>query len=169
LLRALPSHHRYPRTLAAPTLRRSVIRLERARFFGFLSILVIQDFRFLFARKPRLIPSIARTTILNSVSTCTDIRQQLQQNGSIENIRRAVHLGRPKCTDIVPGSPLRHFLYKSRGNVQFAMPSWAPYFEGMAERRRYVLFVFFLYCCSIVPPIPWTRVRSALTVSMFFA
>jgi hypothetical protein len=44
--------------------------------------------------------------------------------------------GRPRCTDIVPGSPLRHFLYKSRGNVQFTMPSYDPYFGGALERRR---------------------------------
>lgn len=67
--------------------------------------------------------------------------QNLQRNGSIEAIRTAVHQGRPTCTDIVPGTPLRHFLYKSRGNVQFTMPSYAPYFNGDLERRRYVLLI----------------------------
>jgi hypothetical protein len=62
--------------------------------------------------------------------------QTLQRNGSIDAIRTAVKQGRPKCTDIVPGSPLRHFLYKSRGNVQFTMPSFEPYFEGALEKRR---------------------------------
>jgi hypothetical protein len=47
-----------------------------------------------------------------------------------------VRLGRPSCTDIVPGSPLRHFLYKSRGNVQFSMPSYTPYFSSALDRRR---------------------------------
>ncbi|KAF1843971.1 DUF254-domain-containing protein [Cucurbitaria berberidis CBS 394.84] len=65
-----------------------------------------------------------------------DLVENLQRNGSIDAIRTAVRQGRPKCTDIVPGSPLRHFLYKSRGNVQFTMPSYAPYFEGPLERRR---------------------------------
>ncbi|KAJ4365802.1 Vacuolar fusion protein mon1 [Neocucurbitaria cava] len=65
-----------------------------------------------------------------------DLVENLQRNGSIDAIRTAVKQGRPKCTDIVPGSPLRHFLYKSRGNVQFTMPSYAPYFEGALERRR---------------------------------
>jgi hypothetical protein len=67
-----------------------------------------------------------------------DLVENLQRNGSIEAIRTAVQQGRPTCTDIVPGSPLRHFLYKSRGNVQFTMPSYTPYFEGDLERRRYV-------------------------------
>jgi hypothetical protein len=60
-----------------------------------------------------------------------------------------VQLGRPKCTDIVPGSALRHFLYKSRGNVQFTMPSFAPYFETALEKRQYVL-----YPLSFIPPNP---------------
>jgi hypothetical protein len=67
-----------------------------------------------------------------------DLVENLQRNGSIEAIRTAVQQGRPTCTDIVPGSPLRHFLYKSRGNVQFTMPSYTPYFEGDLERRRLI-------------------------------
>ena len=62
----------------------------------------------------------------------------MQRIGAIDAIRSAVHQGRPTCTDIVPGSPLRHFLYKSRGNVQFTMPSYAPYFAADLEKRRYV-------------------------------
>ncbi|ORX98619.1 trafficking protein Mon1-domain-containing protein, partial [Clohesyomyces aquaticus] len=65
-----------------------------------------------------------------------DLVEQLQKNGSIARVREAVKQGRPKCTDIVPGSPLRHFLYKSRGNVQFTMPAWYPYFATGIERRR---------------------------------
>ncbi|CAI9625972.1 unnamed protein product [Alternaria burnsii] len=67
-----------------------------------------------------------------------DLVENLQRNGSIEAIRTAVQQGRPTCTDIVPGSPLRHFLYKSRGNVQFTMPCYTPYFEGDLERRRLI-------------------------------
>ncbi|KAH6859890.1 DUF254-domain-containing protein [Alternaria alternata] len=67
-----------------------------------------------------------------------DLVENLQRNGSIEAIRTAVQQGRPTCTDIVPGSPLRHFLYKSRGNVQFTMPSYTPYFEDDLERRRLI-------------------------------
>ncbi|KAF1839618.1 DUF254-domain-containing protein [Decorospora gaudefroyi] len=67
-----------------------------------------------------------------------DLVETLQRNGSIDSIRTAVQAGRPRCTDIVPGSPLRHFLYKSRGNVQFTMPSYSPYFEAALEKRRLV-------------------------------
>ncbi|KAF2263534.1 DUF254-domain-containing protein [Lojkania enalia] len=62
--------------------------------------------------------------------------EQLQINGSIALIRDAVKKGRPRCTDIVPGTPLRHFLYKSRGNVQFVMPGFEPAFADSIERRR---------------------------------
>jgi hypothetical protein len=72
----------------------------------------------------------------DSLTFCEPL-QTLQQNGSIDAIRTAVKQGRPKCTDIVPGSPLRHFLYKSRGNVQFTMPSFEPYFENALDKRRY--------------------------------
>ncbi|KAF2175625.1 DUF254-domain-containing protein [Zopfia rhizophila CBS 207.26] len=65
-----------------------------------------------------------------------DLVEQLQKNGSIDLMRGAVRQGRPSCTDIVPGSPLRHFLYKSRGNVQFTMPSFDPYFQTALDRRR---------------------------------
>jgi len=65
-----------------------------------------------------------------------DLVEALQRNGCIAAIQTAVKQGRPKCTDIVPGSPLRHFLYKSRANVQFTMPSYAPYFNDALEKRR---------------------------------
>ncbi|ENI03675.1 hypothetical protein COCC4DRAFT_41659 [Bipolaris maydis ATCC 48331] len=67
-----------------------------------------------------------------------DLIENLQRIGAIDAIRSAVHQGRPTCTDIVPGSPLRHFLYKSRGNVQFTMPSYAPYFAADLEKRRLI-------------------------------
>ncbi|KAH7137968.1 trafficking protein Mon1-domain-containing protein [Dendryphion nanum] len=71
--------------------------------------------------------------------------EQLQKNGSISAIRAAVKLGRPRCTDIVPGTPLRHFLYKSRGNVQFVMPAFEPYFGDSWERRRLLLLYAHLH------------------------
>lgn len=60
----------------------------------------------------------------------------LNDNGSMENIQSAVLEGRPKATDIVPGTVLRHFLFKSRANVQFVMPSYEPHFAGTVARRR---------------------------------
>ncbi|KAF1810559.1 DUF254-domain-containing protein [Eremomyces bilateralis CBS 781.70] len=65
-----------------------------------------------------------------------ELVEQLRKNGSLEVIRQAVQRGRPSCTDILPGSVLRHFLYKSKNNVQFAMPSYEPSFETEIEKRR---------------------------------
>jgi hypothetical protein len=65
-----------------------------------------------------------------------EVVSQLEKNGSMGIITAAVRSGRPPTTDIVPGSQLRHFLYKSRSNVQFTMPSFAPYFRSPIGRRR---------------------------------
>lgn len=62
--------------------------------------------------------------------------EELEANGSMSIIKAAVRRGRSAATDIVPGTVLRHFLYKSRANVQFAMPSYEPYFTTMLARRR---------------------------------
>lgn len=62
--------------------------------------------------------------------------EQLERNRSIAIIRNAVKQGRSSCPDLVPGTMLRHFLYKSRANVQFFMPSYAPHFGSLLERRR---------------------------------
>ena len=61
---------------------------------------------------------------------------QLDKNGSMEIIKAAVRKGRLSTTDIVPGSQLRHFLYKSRANVQFTMPSFSPLFSQPLARRK---------------------------------
>lgn len=65
-----------------------------------------------------------------------DVVAQLEKNGSLEVIKEAVRKGRPNTTDIVPGTQLRHFLYKSRANVQFTMPSFSPDFSSLLARRR---------------------------------
>jgi len=65
-----------------------------------------------------------------------DVVGQLEKNGSMHIIKTAVRKGRPSTTDIVPGAQLRHFLYKSRANVQFTMPSFSPYFSSLLARRR---------------------------------
>lgn len=65
-----------------------------------------------------------------------DVVTQLEMNGSMEIIKTSVRDGRPTTTDIVPGTQLRHFLYKSRANVQFTMPSFAPHFDDLIGRRR---------------------------------
>lgn len=65
-----------------------------------------------------------------------NIVAQLERNGSMDIITAAVRNGRPSSTDIIPGTPLQHFLYKSRANVQFTMPSFAPHFRTPVSRRR---------------------------------
>ncbi|KAG9233239.1 vacuolar fusion protein-like protein mon1, partial [Amylocarpus encephaloides] len=65
-----------------------------------------------------------------------DVVNQLEKNGSMKIIRAAVRQGRPSTTDIVPGCQLRHFLYKSRANVQFTMPSFSSHFSSLLARRR---------------------------------
>ncbi len=64
------------------------------------------------------------------------IVEDLTNNGSMTIIKAAVRRGRPTATDIVPGTVLRHFLYKSRANVQFTMPSYEPHFTTLLARRR---------------------------------
>ncbi|OAX79297.1 hypothetical protein ACJ72_06386 [Emergomyces africanus] len=64
--------------------------------------------------------------------------EQMAKNGSISVIKAAIEKGRPTTTDIVPGTVLRHFLYKSKANVQFSMASYYPDFPTIVERRRSV-------------------------------
>lgn len=64
------------------------------------------------------------------------IVEELDNNGSMATIKAAVRRGRPTATDIVPGTVLRHFLYKSRANVQFTMPSYEPHFTTLLAKRR---------------------------------
>ena len=68
--------------------------------------------------------------------------EELEANGSLAIIKTAVRRGRPAATDVVPGTVLRHFLYKSRSNVQFAMPSYEPHFTTLLARRRYAAAQF---------------------------
>ncbi|KAI9167036.1 Vacuolar fusion protein MON1 [Paramyrothecium foliicola] len=66
-----------------------------------------------------------------------NVAQQLAKNGSLSIIRDASRLGRPKVPDIVPGSQISHFLFKSRPNVQFCMASLkGPAFTDVVDRRR---------------------------------
>ena len=65
-----------------------------------------------------------------------DLVSQLEKNGSMAIIKAAIRKGHASCSDIVPGTVLRHFLYKSRGNVQFTMPSFEPDFHGLVARRK---------------------------------
>ena len=61
---------------------------------------------------------------------------ELDRNGSMALIKAAVRAGRPLATDIIPGTVLRHFIYKSKANVQFVMPSYEPAYTTLLARRR---------------------------------
>lgn len=61
---------------------------------------------------------------------------EFRRNRSMHIIHAAVQAGRPAPTDIIAGTVLRHFIYKSKGNVQFFMPSFSPNFETLKQRRR---------------------------------
>lgn len=65
-----------------------------------------------------------------------EVVTQLDKNGSMRIIKTAVRQGRPSTTDIVAGTQLRHFIYKSRANVQFVTPSFSPLFTNVLARRR---------------------------------
>lgn len=60
----------------------------------------------------------------------------MERNGMLNVISAAINQGRPTPADIVPGTALHHFLYKSRANVQFTMSSYDPEFSLMSRRRR---------------------------------
>lgn len=65
-----------------------------------------------------------------------DVAQQLAKNGSLAVIQSAVRARRPLLSQIVPGNPMNHFLYKSKANVQFCMASLEAPFDAVSERRR---------------------------------
>jgi vacuolar fusion protein MON1 len=65
---------------------------------------------------------------------------ELGQNRSLRIIQDAITVGRPLPTDVVPGTVLRHFLFKSKANVQFCMPSWTEY--ELPRHRRNLLSVY---------------------------
>ncbi|KAK4457452.1 vacuolar fusion protein MON1 [Cladorrhinum samala] len=68
----------------------------------------------------------------------------LQKSGYLSLIRSACRQGRPKISSISTSSSstahqeiqLSHFLYKSRANVQFCMPSLEPHFSGWEPERQ---------------------------------
>ena len=67
-----------------------------------------------------------------------DLVEQLEKNGGMDVIRASVRRGRVSCTDVVPGTVIRHFLYKSRANVQFTMPSAEQDFGTPIAWRRLI-------------------------------
>ncbi|KAG9659660.1 DUF254-domain-containing protein, partial [Aureobasidium melanogenum] len=67
-----------------------------------------------------------------------DLIEQLNQNGSMSILSTSIRRGRPSVSSILPSSPLLHFIYKSRPNVQFFTPSFHPHFSSLVPHRRLV-------------------------------
>lgn len=65
-----------------------------------------------------------------------DVVAELKKKGHLDIIKTAAQQGRPKITEIAPGTHVSHFLFKSRANVQFCMPSFSPTFDSLISHRR---------------------------------
>ncbi|KAF3138989.1 Vacuolar fusion protein mon1, variant 2 [Orbilia oligospora] len=68
-----------------------------------------------------------------------NIIEQLDRAGSIPIIEGAVKRGRYLASDLIEGTVIQHFLYKSKANVQFTMPSFDPHFSTPHARRRLMI------------------------------
>ncbi|KAK4932050.1 Vacuolar fusion protein mon1, partial [Elasticomyces elasticus] len=73
---------------------------------------------------------------------------ELRRNGCMQVINKAVQNGRPLPTDVVPGTALRHFLYKSKGNVQFFMPAFDSQL-GQDQTRRQLFSLYHTLHASV--------------------
>ncbi|EDN07195.1 conserved hypothetical protein [Histoplasma mississippiense (nom. inval.)] len=91
--------------------------------------------------------------------------ERMTKNGSIDIIKAAIEKGRPTTTDIVPGTVLRHFLYKSKANVQFSMASYYPDFSTTLGRRR-LLSIYHSLHSSVHAKHAHVRVEHRTTNSM---
>jgi len=67
-----------------------------------------------------------------------DVVTELNKKGHLDLIKATAAKGRPTVADIAPGvqTHISHFLYKSKANVQFCMPSLQPTFGTLISHRR---------------------------------
>lgn len=65
-----------------------------------------------------------------------NVVNELKRKGSMDIIKAAAKIDRPKITQIAPGAEISHFLFKSKANVQFCMSSLHPIFSDMISHRR---------------------------------
>jgi hypothetical protein len=65
-----------------------------------------------------------------------EIVAQITRNGMLAIIADAVRRGRPKPSDVAPGTSLRHWVYKSKANVQFVASSSAPHYANAVSYRK---------------------------------
>ncbi|KAI0107520.1 trafficking protein Mon1 [Nemania sp. FL0031] len=65
-----------------------------------------------------------------------DVVTELKKKGHLDLIREAAVKSRPSVAEIAPSTQISHFLFKSKANVQFCMPSLQPTFSSLMSRRR---------------------------------
>ena len=83
-----------------------------------------------------LLISVNREGFYELQKMATEVIHYLKKIDKLDTIKTAITQGRLTTTDIVPGTVLQHFLYKSRGNLQYVMPSYKPSFITLLEKRR---------------------------------
>jgi hypothetical protein len=104
-----------------------------------IAILLISANKESFFDMQNMRDDVVKVRLSNSLfmkKNTADFLQELEKNGSLSILEEALLLGRPAVTDIVPGTVLLHFLYKSRGNLQYIMPTYEPHFTTLLARRR---------------------------------
>jgi vacuolar fusion protein MON1 len=65
-----------------------------------------------------------------------DVVAELDRKGSLAIIKQAAKAGRASIADIAPSTQISHFIFKSKANVQFFMPSLEPQFSDIVSHRR---------------------------------
>ena len=95
----------------------------------------------LISASPHAFPALqsARTNLLTSLTSSNLLTQ----------ITTSISTGRPSSTDLIPGCPLLHFLYKSRAHVQFVMPSFSPSHYPTLESRRQLMSTYHILHASV--------------------
>ena len=77
------------------------------------------------------------TSFYDLQATRNNLISNLSKSQSLSHIQASIRSGRPfLANEISAGTQLSHFLYKSRANVQFCMPSLSPQFEALLPRRK---------------------------------
>ena len=92
------------------------------------------------------------------------IVHELRRNKSMHIIQTALRTGRPSPTDILPGNVLRHFLFKSRGNVQYCMPAAGAQFEGI-DRWRQLMTTYHTLHASVHAKYASVKVHHSISAS----
>jgi vacuolar fusion protein MON1 len=90
---------------------------------------------------------------------------ELHRTRSLHAIQEAIQRGRPHPTDLIPGTVLRHFLYKSRAHVQFFMPSLAVAAYETPRLRRRLLSIYHELHASVHMKHAGVRVHHGVSAS----